>query len=161
MQNIANVDWGIVARIVHTLAVVVWIGGVWFVTAVLLPVMRKKPPHEWPGEFNAVERRFAPQARISVLLVFFSGFCMLYQYDLWGRFADGGYWWMHFMVAVWLLFAVLLFVLEPLVVHRTVDNRASTAPEVTLKLMLRFHRIMLALSLFAILAAVGGAHGLF
>jgi len=27
--------------------------------------------------------------------------------------------------------------------------------------MLRFHRVMLALALLAILAAVGGAHGLF
>jgi hypothetical protein len=34
MENIADVDWGIVARIVHVLAVVVWIGAVWFVTAV-------------------------------------------------------------------------------------------------------------------------------
>jgi uncharacterized membrane protein len=40
------VDWGIVARIVHVLAVVVWVGGVWFVTAVVLPAMRKKPSQE-------------------------------------------------------------------------------------------------------------------
>lgn len=37
-------DWGILARAVHVLAVVVWIGGVWFVTAVLLPAMKGKPP---------------------------------------------------------------------------------------------------------------------
>jgi len=61
------------------------------------------------------------------------------------------------MVAVWLLFAVLLFVLEPLVVHRIIDRRASAAPGATLTLMLRFHAVMLALALLAI----GGAHGLF
>jgi len=62
-NSVAGVDWGIVARIVHVLAVVVWIGGVWFVKAVILPVMRKKPPEQWLAEFNANER--APQARIA------------------------------------------------------------------------------------------------
>ncbi len=33
------VDWGIVARAIHVLGVIVWIGGVWFVTTVLLPAM--------------------------------------------------------------------------------------------------------------------------
>jgi uncharacterized membrane protein len=45
MENIGDVDWGIVARIVHVLAVVVWVGGVWFVT--VLPAMSKKPSQEW------------------------------------------------------------------------------------------------------------------
>lgn len=160
-SSIADVDWGIVARIVHVLAVVVWIGGVWFVTAVVLPAMRKKPSQEWLVEFNAVERRFAPQARIAVLLVLLSGLYMLYQYDIWDRFVEGHYWWMHLMVAVWLFFAVFLFVLEPLVLHRVIERQASSAPGATFKLMLRFHRVMLALALLAIFAAVGGAHGLF
>ncbi len=119
-DSIADVDWGIVARVVHVLAVVVWIGGVWFVTMVVLPAMRKKPSDQWLAEFNAVERRFAPQARVAVLLVLLSGLYILCQYDLWDRFADARYWWMHLMVAVWLLYAVLLFVLEPLVVHRVI-----------------------------------------
>ena len=69
MERLADIDWGIVARMVHVLAVVVWIGGVWFVTVIVLPAMRKKPPQEWLAEFNAVERLFAPQARIAVLIV--------------------------------------------------------------------------------------------
>jgi uncharacterized membrane protein len=76
------IDWGIVARAIHVLAVVVWIGGVWLVTTVLLPEMKQRPPQEWIGEFDAIERRFAPQARIAVLLVLLSGFYMLYAYDL-------------------------------------------------------------------------------
>ena len=157
----SNVDWGVVARIVHVLAVVVWIGGVSFVTTIILPAMRKKQPQQWLQEFDAVERRFAPQARITVLLVLLSGLYMLYRYDLWDRFADARYWWMHLMAAVWLLFAALLFVLEPLVVHRVIDRGASIAPEATLRLMLRLHGVMLALALLAILAGVAGAHGLF
>jgi len=154
-------DWGIVARAVHIVAVVVWIGGVWLVTTVLLPAMRLKPPEERIGEFDAIERRFAPQVRIAALLVLLSGLYMLYAYDLWDRFSHLGYWWMHLMVAVWLLFAALLFVIEPLIVTRTVYRRAAAAPEPTLTRMLWMHRVMLTLSLLAIFAAVAGAHGLF
>lgn len=136
------------------LAIVFWIGGVWFVTAVVLPVMSLR-------EFDAIERRFAAPVRIALILVLLSGLAMLQQYDMWDRFADASFWWMHLMVFVWLLFALLLFVLEPLVLHRVVARRAAVAPEATLNLMLWFHRVMLALSLLAVAAAVGGAHGMF
>ncbi len=161
MEKISNMDWGVVARIVHMLAVVAWIGGVWFVTTVILPTMRKKPAQSWLVEFSVVECRFAPQARIAVLLVLLSGLYMLYQYHLWNRLTDVRFWWMDLMIVVWLLFAILLFVLEPLIVHRLINRRAAAAPDQTLKVMLRLHAVLLALALLAILAAVGGAHGLF
>lgn len=153
-------DWGVVARAVHVLAVVVWIGGVWLVTMVLLPAMRTKPPEEWLREFETIERRFAPQARIAILLVLLSGLYMLDRYDLWGRFAHGEYWWMHLMVGVWVLFATLIFVIEPLVFRRIVHRGAARAPKATLALMLWLHRAMLLLSLIVIFVAVGGSHGL-
>jgi hypothetical protein len=68
---------------------------------------------------------------------------------------------MHLTVGVWLLFAALLFVIEPLTIRRTVRQRFTTAPEATLARMLWMHRFMLAFSLLAILAAIGGGHGLF
>jgi uncharacterized membrane protein len=154
-------DWGIVARAIHVLGVVVWIGGVWLVTTVLLPGMKSKPPQEWIREFDALERRFAPQARVAVVLVLLSGLYMLDQYHLWDRFGHGEFWWMDVMVGVWLLFAALLFLIEPFVVRRAVHRRAAVAPDITLALMLRLHRVMLALSLLAIFAAVAGSHGLF
>lgn len=154
-------DWGIVARAIHVVAVVVWIGGVWLVTTVLLPGMKKKPQQEWIREFDAIEQRFAPQARIAVLLVLLSGLYMLYQYDLFDRFTDGHFWWMHLMVCVWLIFAALLFVIEPLIIRRTVHKRATAAPQAPLTRMLWMHRVMLALSLLAIFTAIGGSHGLF
>lgn len=155
------IDWGIVARGIHVLAVVVWIGGVWLVTMVLLPGMRQRPPDQWSHEFDVVERRFAPQARIAVALVLLSGLYMLHAYALWGRFADGHYWWMHLMVGVWLLFAAQLFVFEPLIIRRTIAKRWATSPQATLTRMLWLHRILLLLSLCTIFAAVGGSHGLF
>jgi len=156
-----SVDWGILARAVHVIAVVIWIGGVWLVTTVLLPGMKGKPAEEWRRDFDALEHRFAPQARIAAILVLLSGLYMLYEYDLWDRFTQGAFWWMHLMVGVWLLFAALLFVIEPFIVRHEVRRRAAVAPEATLARMIRLHRVMLALSLFAIVAAVAGSHGLF
>lgn len=161
LAELGVTDWGAVARAVHVLAVVVWIGGVWLVTAVLLPGMKGRQPADWVREFEAIERRFAPQARIAVLLVLLSGLYMLHRYDLWDRFAHGAYWWMDLMTGVWVLFALLLFVAEPFVVRRVVHKGAVRAPEATLARMLRMHRVMLALSLLAVFAAVGGSHGLF
>jgi uncharacterized membrane protein len=155
------IDWGIVARAIHVLAVVVWIGSVWLVTTVLLPAMANKPPEDWLREFDAIERRFAPQARIAVPLVLLSGLYMLYHYDLWDRFAHVEYWWMDLMVAVWVMFALLLFLIEPLLFDLIIRPRATIAPQATLARMIRLHRIMLALSLLAIFAAVGGSYGLF
>jgi uncharacterized membrane protein len=154
-------DWGALARAIHIVAVVVWIGGVWLVTTALLPAMQRKLPADWLKEFEAIEHRFAPQARIAVLLVLLSGLYMLDRYDLWDRFGRSQYWWMDLMVGVWVLFTVMLFVIEPFVFRRVVRKRAMRAPEATLARMLWLHRILLTLALLAVFAAVGGAHGLF
>ena len=161
LAKLEMIDWGVVARAVHVTAVVIWIGGVWLVTMALLPAMRGKPPAEWRREFDAIERHFAPQVRIAALLVLLSGLYMLYRYDLWGRFAQREYWWMDLMVGVWLIFAALLFVFEPLVLRHMVRKRATLAPEAALTRMLWLHRVMLILSLLAIFFAVGGSYGLF
>jgi uncharacterized membrane protein len=137
------------------------IGGVWLVTTVLLPGLMQKSSQDWGREFEAIEHRFAPQARIAVLLVLLSGLYILYQSDLWDRFADDSFWWMHLMVGVWLLFAALLFVVEPLFIGRRIRQRFSTSPQATLTRMLWMHRVLLALSMTTIFAAVGGSHGLF
>jgi uncharacterized membrane protein len=48
------------ARALHVFGVVLWIGGVAFVTTVLLPAVRRlKAPAERVAFFEAVERRFA------------------------------------------------------------------------------------------------------
>ena len=39
---------------------------------------------------------------------------MAWRGDLWGRFGEARFWWMHAMVGLWLVFALMLFVIEPL-----------------------------------------------
>jgi uncharacterized membrane protein len=152
-----------IARIIHVLSVVLWIGGVGFVTTVLFPsVRRAEPPEQRLKAFARFEGPFAWQARISVGLAGLSGFYMTWRLDAWSRFADPAFWWMDLMVLVWLAFAAMLYVAEPLVVHRRLQEAiaAGRSAEVFDR-MEGFHRIMLALSLVAVLGAVGGAHGLF
>jgi len=148
----------IIARAVHVLSVLMWIGGVAFVTTILMPTVRhSNPPAERLEAFHRVEGRFAPQARVWVLLAGASGFWMAHRADLWDRFADLHYWWMHAMVAVWGIFALMLFVIEPLFLHRRMEE--SRRPAADFVRMERLHRVMLALSLVTLAGAVAGSHG--
>ena len=56
-----------VARAVHVLAVIHWIGGVAFVTAVILPAIAAfEEPSRRLALFEAIERRFSAQVKVSV-----------------------------------------------------------------------------------------------
>lgn len=151
-----------IARAIHVLAVVVWIGGVAMATTVVLPLARRKgqPIETRLALFEAVERRFVWQARIATVLVALSGFYMVDRLSLWSRFASADFWWMHAMVGTWLVFTLLLFVAEPLVVHRLVHKRALAGDEAVFTLLQRAHWVLLALSLITVFAAVAGSHGM-
>src|SRR5208282_5705813 len=113
-----------IARALHVLAVVLWIGGVGFATTVLLPAIRRlEAPEQRLALFDAIERRFAWQARLTTALAGLTGLDMLIRLDLWDRFLSPAYWWMHAMVIVWLVFTVMLCVAEPLVLHRWLHAR--------------------------------------
>lgn len=149
------------ARALHVASVVLWIGGVGLVSTALLPALRRLPDAaQGIAIFQAVERRFAPQARLLVLIVGLSGLYMLVRFQAWGRFMSLPYWWMHAMVLVWLIFATMLFVVEPLALHRHLAAHAHAEPARMLRTMHRLHLVLLALSLLTILGAVAGSHGL-
>lgn len=150
----------IVARAIHVVGVVLWIGGVAFVTTVLLPAVRRmKSPQDRVSFFERIERNFAWQSRVTTLLVGVSGFYITAAWNLWSRFESPGYWWMHAMVFVWAVFTVMLFVAEPLFLHRWFITRAKEEPESTFLLIERMHRILLTVSLLTVLGAVAGSHG--
>lgn len=147
-------------RVLHVLGVVFWIGGVAMVTTVLLPATsRLKTPAERVAFFENIERGFAAQSRVTTLITGASGFYLVYRFDLWQRFARPEYWWMHAMVAVWALFTLVLFVFEPLFLHRWFIERAQLTPESTFRLVTRLHWVLLALSLITVAGAVAGSHG--
>lgn len=149
--------WAI-ARALHVVGVVLWIGGVAMVTLSVVPSARDAETGAL-ALFERVERRFARQSRWTTLLVGASGFYLLASLDLWGRFGELRYWWMTAMVAVWAVFTLLLFLLEPLVLHRWFERRAASDPAGTMRLIHRMHWFLLLLSIATIAGAVAGSHG--
>jgi uncharacterized membrane protein len=151
-----------IARALHVVAIVHWIGGVTMVTLVLLPgLMRAVPATERLALFELIEGRFAFQARISTLVAGASGFWMTYRLAAWDRFVDPRFWWMHAMVAIWAIFTFVLFVAEPLFLHKWFHTRAERDPEGTFRLVFRLHVVLLTLSLITVAGGVLGAHGAF
>ncbi len=149
-----------IARALHVLAVVLWIGGVGMVTTVLLPAIRRAYP---PGQrfplFHQLEQRFAGQARFTTILAGASGFYMVWRLEAWDRFRTPDFWWMHAMVFVWLVFTLMLFVFEPWFLERLLARRAAIAPEATYRLIEWLHRTLLVLSLATVAGAVAGSQG--
>ncbi len=98
------------ALAIHVLAVVLWIGGVSFVTTILMPAIRRtRSPQERLSAFLKFEAPFAWQARATMAAAGLSGLYMIWRGDLWARFGSVRFWWMHAMVCAWLIFAVMLF----------------------------------------------------
>ena len=154
-------DEVVIARALHVLAVVFWIGGVAFVTTVLLPAVRRfEKPEDRLAFFHSIERRFAWQARLTTLLAGATGLYMVMRLELWSRFSLVSFWWMHAMALVWLVFTVMLFIAEPLFLHRWLDARARMDPEATFTLVERLHVFLLMLSAITVVGAVAGSHGL-
>jgi len=166
------VDGLIVARVLHVVGVVLWIGGVALVTTVLLPSVRRIAELEARVRlFESIERRFAAQARVTTLVTGASGLYLVHALDLWRRFASVEYWWMHAMVAVWLLFTLMLFVIEPLV-HRELSTRSTKGRGAggfgseagrdsgrAFARIVRLHWVLLGASLATVAGAVAGSHG--
>jgi hypothetical protein len=95
-------------------------------TTVMLPAVRRgNLGADRLKAFEAIKRRFAWQAWTAVIIVGLTGFYMSARLDLWERFKSSHFWWMHAMVCVWLLFTLILFVADALVLSVPV---ASDAP---------------------------------
>ena len=148
------------ARVLHIVGVLFWIGGVAFVTTVLLPAIEKmRDAADRVAFFEEIESRFAWQARISTLLTGASGLWLLHRLQVSDHFADPAYWWMHAMVLVWGVFTLMLFVLEPLVLHRWFLASARRDPHGTFRRIRRLHALLLTVSLATIVGAAAGSHG--
>jgi uncharacterized membrane protein len=153
-------DVFVLARAFHILGVVLWIGGVAFVTLILLPALKNIADGEQRLTlFEQLEGRFAFQARIVTVLTGLAGFYMIEFMDVWHRYQLIEYWWMHLMTIIWAIFTLVLFVLEPLILHRIFHQKALKDSDLAFNLIHRMHKILLSLSLLAVLGAVAGSHG--
>ena len=153
-------DYFVLARALHVFGVVFWIGGVAFVTTVLIPSLKQIADADNKLElFEQLEGKFGFQARITTLITGLSGFYMLDFLNAWDRYQHLQFWWVHLMTFIWVIFTIVLFALEPLVLHRWFREQAIKDSETAFIWLHRMHKVLLTLSLLAVLGAVAGSHG--
>lgn len=144
------------ARALHVLAVLWWVGGVAMVTATILPALRNAGLQDAERQriFRTIRGRFVWQARAAVLLVGVSGAYLLAYLGGIARLRAGeAGWWIDLMLATWGVFALLLFVLEPLgLMQRTGIARKPRA-------FFLMHVLLLVLALVTVASGVIWAHG--
>lgn len=157
-----NFNYFVFARALHVICVVLWIGGVAFVTTVLIPSLKNINESTNKLElFEQLEGKFSFQAKLATLLTGISGFYMVEVMNAWDRYQQLQFWWMHLMTLIWIVFTLVLFVLEPLFLHQWFHEQAVKNSAKTFSLVHTIHKILLALSLLAVFGAVAGAHGLY
>ena len=148
----------IIARALHIVAVVMWIGGVAFVTTVLIPSIRSSQSLENKlNLFELLEGKFGFQAKLTTLVTGISGFYMIYVLNAWATMQ----WWIHFMIFIWIIFTLVLFVFEPLFLHKWFHQKAQQNNQKAFFFLQLMHTILLSLSLLAVFCGVSGTHGLF
>ncbi len=155
-----NYNYFVLARIFHVLAVVLWIGGVGFITTVLIPSISKtEEPAARLKIFEAIENKFGFQAKLTTLVAGISGVYMLEVTDGWSRYLNYEFWWLHLMTFVWAVFTLVLFILEPLFLQKWFHRQAEINSEKAFQLLQIMHVVLLSLSILAIVGAIGGSHG--
>jgi len=140
------------ALIIHVLSVVVWIGGVAFVTLVTFPmILREEKSLEQVMMFQGVEHRFAKIAKLMVILAGLSGLYLLYEKGL-----SPGVW---IMIVVWTFYAALLFGLEKLIFKKIFSKPTDKLDtRKVFNILQGFHWVVLTLSALAIAAGIWTGH---
>jgi len=142
----------VLALTLHIMSVVVWIGGVTFVTLVTFPmILRMEKSLEMVMMFQGTEHRFVKIAKAMVILAGLSGFYLLYEKGLSTA--------VIIMIVIWAGYALLIFGLEKkLFVKLFGRPEDQTDTKKVFKILQIFHWVVLALSFLAIAAGVYEAH---
>jgi uncharacterized membrane protein len=153
-----------ILHIIHVITVILWIGGLAFVTAIVLPMAIKTPDAlQKVLLFQRVEHRFARLARAYNLITGATGLAMLIMMG-WHRllFTRAGIP-LTFMTLVWVFWFVMLFGLEPVVIRKMLDQMARQGAQMDIDAIFRrlnrMHWLMVLVSLAAAAAGVLTAHG--
>jgi len=153
-------------HIVHLLTVILWIGGLAFVTIIVLPMAIRTPDAlQKVLTFQRVERGFAKLARVYNLVTGISGLIMMFLMG-WQKvlFTRAGLP-LTFMFLIWVFWFIMLFGLEPIVIKKMLENLAKSGNKMDIdtvfKRMNRLHWFMVIISLAASVAGALVAHGPF
>lgn len=150
-------DLGI-AIAIHLVSVLWWIGGLAFVSTVFLPAVRGGLGSDPRQTFQQIESRFAPQARVAVVLTGASGGYLLWRLHAWSWLSQPAFWWLDAMIVYWLLFMVMLFVLAPTGVLKRMMSGTKNSQHGWQR-MHYLHVLLLLIALVIIGGAAAGSHG--
>lgn len=142
----------------HVFGVLLWVGGLTFVTLVVLPLLRQGKFGEVQPAFHLIEGRFAPQVKFSLLLVGATGLYMLWSLNKWSWLVDPHKWWIGAMFVYWLWFCLMLFVLGPSgVLRKIMKGSKGNAPEAWKRLH-RVHAVLMVIGWVIVFSALAGDH---
>ncbi len=143
----------VTALVIHVVSVLIWIGGVAFVTMITFPMIQRAGSSlDQVLMFQGVEHRFSKIAKVMVVLAGLSGFYLLYEKGL-----SAGVW---IMIFVWAFYASLLFGLEKLIFKKlfSAPSGEQLDTKKVFNMLQVFHWFVLTLSFLAIAAGIYTAH---
>lgn len=145
--------------VIHVLGVVIWIGGVAFVTIIVFPmIVRMEGSLEKVIFFQGVEHRFAKIAKLCVLVVGFTGGWLLHLTGEWRILFTLQGIGPTLMLIVWGFYLfVLLF--EGRLFKIIFKGEAQQDSGRIFARLAAFHWVVLGLSLLAVAAGVWAGHG--
>lgn len=137
----------------HVLSVIIWIGGVAFVTAIVFPVLgRMEDSMAKMSFFMGFERRFQLLAKIFMTLAGATGMLLFWQRGAFASLTGEETGLLGYKFFVWLIYAILLFGAEKRLMGTLVSQK--TPPEKAFKRLSIFHWVVLILSLIAVVAGI-------
>ena len=154
-----------ILHIIHLLTVILWIGGLAFVTTMIFPMLLKtQNALEKVLLFRRIEHRFARVARAYNVIVGVTGFAMLFTMGWHKTLLTRPGIPLLIMTLIWVFWFVMLFGLEPVLIKKMLDNMAKSGDKLEIDTifakMNRMHWLMLLISLVAAAAGAVFAHGL-
>ncbi len=148
-----------VLLIIHVICVIIWIGGVSFVTTVIFPMMyRTEGSLEKALLFQGVEHRFAGMVKWLIAIVGATGFWMLSAKYGFGVLAEARGIGIVIMLFAWALYTTIL------ISERKIFGRLFADPEKidmnkALRAINAMHWFLLTISFSAVAAGVWFGHG--
>ncbi len=145
--------------IIHVICVIVWIGGVTFVTTVIFPMMYlTEGSLEKALMFQRVEHRFAGMVKWLIGIVGVTGFWLLYAKYGFGILAQAHGIGVIIMIFAWAFYTTVLL-LERKIFGRIFADPEKIDMDQALKLINIMHWFLLTISYAAVAGGVWFGHG--
>jgi uncharacterized membrane protein len=145
--------------IIHVICVILWIGGVAFVTTVIFPMMyRTEGSLEKALLFQGVEHRFARMVKWLIALVGITGFWLLSARYGFAVLSTGHGFGIVLMIAAWTIYTIMLLS-EKKVFGRIFADPSKIDMDKALKMINAMHWALLVISFSAVAGGIWFGHG--